>query len=79
VKQSLHSVTLDNGITVVGEHLPELESVAVAFHATAGAIHDPAGQCGLATLTGEMCLRGAGARDSRRLVEDLETAGVQWS
>ncbi len=79
MKQSLHSVTLDNGITIVGEQLPELESVAVAFHAAAGAIHDPSGKCGLATLTGEMCLRGAGTRDSRRLVEDLETAGVQWS
>jgi len=79
LKQSLHSTTLGNGITIVGEHLPELESVAVAFHAPAGAIHDPPGRCGLATVTGEMCLRGAGTRDSRRLVEDLESAGVQWA
>ena len=77
MKQSLHSITLGNGITIVGESLPELESVAVAFHAPAGAIHDPAGRCGLATVTGEMCLRGAGTRDSRQLVEDLESAGVQ--
>ena len=77
MKQSLHSTTLGNGITIVGERLPELESVAVAFHAPVGAIHDPLGKCGLATVTGEMCLRGAGSRDSRRLVEDLESAGVQ--
>jgi predicted Zn-dependent peptidase len=42
-------------------------------------VHDPAGTCGLATLAGEMCLRGAGGRDSRQVVEDLESAGVQWS
>ena len=79
MKQSLHSTTLGNGITIVGERLHDLESVAVALHAPAGAIHDPLGRCGLATVTGEMCLRGAGMRDSRRLVEDLESAGVQWA
>jgi predicted Zn-dependent peptidase len=79
VKQSLFSATLDNGIVLLGESLPGLESVAVAFHMPAGAVHDPAGSCGLATLSGEMMLRGAGDRSSRRVVEDLEAAGVQWS
>ncbi len=79
LKQTLFSTTLDNGIVLLGEALPGLESVSVAFHVPAGAVHDPAGRCGLATLTGEMMLRGAGERDSRRIVEDLEHAGVQWS
>ena len=79
MKQSLFTATLDNGITLLGEHLPDLESVAVAFHAPAGAIHDAPGGCGLATLAGELCLRGAGDRTSREVVEALEHAGVQWS
>jgi predicted Zn-dependent peptidase len=79
LKQTLHSTTLDNGIVLLGESLPGLESVSVVFHVPAGAVRDPAGACGLATLTGEMMLRGAGDRDSRRIVEDLEHAGVQWS
>jgi predicted Zn-dependent peptidase len=79
VKQSLFSTTLDNGLTLLGEHLPGLESAAVAFHAPAGAIHDGPGRCGLATLAGEMCLRGAGERTSREVVEAFEMAGVQWS
>lgn len=79
MKQSLHSTTLDNGITLVGELLPDLESVAVAFHCPAGAVHDPEGRCGLATIAGEMSLRGAGDRDSRGVVEALESAGVLWS
>ncbi|MFM8633928.1 MAG: M16 family metallopeptidase [Planctomycetia bacterium] len=78
-QQTLFSTTLDNGIVLVGEHLPGLESVAVAFHAPAGAIHDPPGQSGLASLAGERMLRGAGDRTGRRIVEDLENAGVQWS
>jgi len=79
VKQTLHSATLDNGIVLLGEYLPGLESVAIAFHTPAGAIHDGVGRCGLATLAGEMMLRGAGDRSSRRIVEDLENIGVQWS
>jgi predicted Zn-dependent peptidase len=79
LKQTLHSATLDNGIVLLGEFLPGVESVAVAFHAPAGAVHDGPGRCGLATLAGEMCLRGAGERSSRQIVETLEGAGIQWS
>ena len=79
MKQTLFSTTLANGITLLGENLPELESVAIAFHTPAGAIHDTTGRCGLAALSGEMCLRGAGGRTSRQIVEALEGAGIQWS
>lgn len=78
MKQHLFSTTLDNGLTILGEAMPGVESVAIAFHAPAGGIHDPPGRCGLATLAGEMCLRGAGDRTSRGIVEALEGAGVQW-
>lgn len=78
MKQQLFSVTLDNGMTILGESMPGVESVAVAFHAPTGSIHDPPGRCGLATLAGEMLLRGAGERSSRGIVEALEGAGVQW-
>ena len=79
MKQSLFSATLDNGIVLLGEDLPGLESVAIAFHTPAGAVHDGPGRCGLATLAGEMMLRGAGDRSSREVVEALEGAGIQWS
>ena len=79
MKQTLFSATLDNGITLLGEELPDVESVAIAFHAPAGAVHDGPDRSGLATLSGEMCLRGAGERSGRQLVEALEAAGVQWS
>lgn len=78
MKQQIHSATLDNGITLLGESMPGVESVAVAFHVPAGGIHDPAGRCGLATLAGELCLRGAGERTSREVVETLEGAGATW-
>ena len=79
MKQQLFSTTLDNGIVVLGEQLPGLESAAIAFHVPSGAIADGPGRCGLATLAGEMMLRGAGDRNSREVVESLEGAGVQWA
>jgi predicted Zn-dependent peptidase len=78
-KQTFHSATLDNGIVLLGEDLPGLESVAIAFHVPAGAVHDPVDGSGLAALSGEMMLRGAGDRSGRRIVDDLEGAGIQWS
>ncbi len=79
MKQQLYTATLDNGITVLGEEMPGVESVAVAFHVPAGGIHDPPGRCGLATLAGEMSLRGAGGRTSREIVDTLDGAGAVWS
>jgi len=86
VKQTLQTATLDNGITLLGEFLPGVESVSVSFHVPAGGLCDSlladrSGKpcCGLATLTGELMLRGAGDRSSRQIVADLDNAGVQWS
>lgn len=42
-----------------------------------GCRHDPTDQLGLANLTCEMALRGAGDRDSRALVSDLDALGVE--
>jgi predicted Zn-dependent peptidase len=58
--------------------MPGVESAAVAFHVPAGGLHDPPGRCGLATLAGELCLRGAGERTSREVIETLEGAGATW-
>jgi predicted Zn-dependent peptidase len=77
--QNLFTATLANGITVLGEEMPGVESVAVALHVAAGGIHDPPGRCGLATLAGEMSLRGAGGRTSREIVDTLDGAGAVWS
>jgi len=86
VKQTLQTATLDNGITLLGEFLPGVESVSVSFHVAAGSLcdsvmHSPTNRsrCGLATLTGELMLRGAGNRNSKQLVASLDNAGVQWS
>jgi predicted Zn-dependent peptidase len=64
-------------MVLIGEPNPSVESAAFTFLLPAGCSHDPAKRAGLAALTGEMMLRGAGPRDSRTWVSDLENLGVE--
>src|SRR3954453_23075797 len=73
----IFSKTLRNGMVLCGEPTKALESAAFTFLAPAGCCFDPPGRAGLASLTGEMMLRGAGSRDSRSWVSDLENLGVE--
>jgi predicted Zn-dependent peptidase len=74
---AIFSHSLANGMVLVGEPNPSVESAAFSFLLPAGCSHDPAKRAGLAALTGEMMLRGAGPRDSRTWVSDLENLGVE--
>jgi predicted Zn-dependent peptidase len=77
VTQSILSHTFANGLVLVGEEMKSLESAAFTFLVPAGCAFDPAGRAGLASLAGELSLRGSGPRDSRAFVNDLENLGVE--
>jgi predicted Zn-dependent peptidase len=73
----IFSQQLANGLVLIGEPTAALESAAFTFLLPAGCCQDPVGKSGLAALTNEMMLRGAGPRDSRTWVSDLENLGVE--
>jgi predicted Zn-dependent peptidase len=77
MSNAIFSHMLANGMVLVGEPTQSLESAAFTFLLPAGCSHDPANRAGLASLTAEMMLRGAGPRDSRTWVADLENLGVE--
>jgi predicted Zn-dependent peptidase len=79
VTQKIFNHTLANGLTLVAEEMPWLESAAFALLTPAGCALEPADRLGLASLTCEMTQRGAGERDSRRFLEDLENLGADTS
>ena len=56
-----------------------LESAAFALLVPAGCAYEASGQLGLGNLTCEMAQRGAGERDSRRFLADLENLGADTS
>jgi predicted Zn-dependent peptidase len=77
VTAKILSHKLANGMVLVGEPTKSLESVAFTFSLPGGCSYDPPQRFGLASLTCEMMLRGAGTRDSRAWISELENLGVE--
>ena len=77
--QKIYSHRFANGLTLVAEEMDWLESAAFALLLPAGCATEQARLAGLANLTCEMVQRGAGERDSRQYVADLENLGADCS
>src|SRR6188768_3603502 len=69
--------TFPNGLTLLCEKMPAMQSAAMTLMLPAGSCNDPADRSGAATVLGELVLRGAGSRDSRHLTEYLDSLGLQ--
>lgn len=76
VSETIAVAHLDNGLAVVAEQMPWLESVAIALHIAAGCAYDPPEALGLANLVAEMVQRGCGTLSSREFLETLERLGA---
>jgi predicted Zn-dependent peptidase len=75
--QQTHTHVFDNGLTLLAEPIPSLESAAFTLMAPAGYVYDAPGRVGVANFACEMMLRGCGSRDSRAFVTDLDNLGVE--
>jgi predicted Zn-dependent peptidase len=71
--------TFDNGLTLLGEKMPAMQSAAMTFLLPVGSSTDPVDRCGSATVLSDLILRGAGERDSRQLTDYLDSLGLQRS
>ena len=76
---SIDTYQLDNGLTLLVEQMPWLESAAVTFLVPAGCQRDPTSQPGLAKLTAEMLQRGCGDLQSRQLEQAMDQLGLARS
>ncbi len=77
--QTIYQQQLDNGLTILAEPMPWLESAAFALSLPAGSSRDPATLPGLGNFTSEMVQRGCGEMDSREFNNALENRGVTFS
>ncbi|HRK30403.1 MAG TPA: pitrilysin family protein [Tepidisphaeraceae bacterium] len=68
-----------NGMTLLAEQMPGMQSAAMTALIPAGSGTDPDGATGSATVLADLLLRGAGNRDNRALTEHLDTLGLQRS
>ena len=71
--------TWPNGLTLLVEEMPEVRTAAFTMLVPAGHIYDPPEGLGTANVLSELILRGAGSRDSRKIVLDLDALGVDYS
>ena len=79
MKEPIFSHTYPNGLVLLAEPMSWLQSTAFTFLTPAGCVHDPVDRAGLSGFTCEMALRGAGPRDSRQFILDLDNLGVERS
>jgi predicted Zn-dependent peptidase len=65
-----------NGLVLVAEAMPGVQSAAFTLLLPAGAAYEAADRGGAATMLSEWITRGAGDRDSRELLSALDNLGV---
>jgi len=76
VTQTIFSHVYPNGLALVAESISSLQSAAFTLLAPAGSIHDPPDRRGLGSMVCEMAMRGAGSRDNRQFILELDNLGV---
>jgi predicted Zn-dependent peptidase len=79
MEEQIFHHTYANGLTLVGQPMPWLESAAFSIAVPAGHRYDPDGKHGLANFACEMVQRGCGELNSREYIEALEALGVDYS
>ncbi|HYO24572.1 MAG TPA: pitrilysin family protein [Lacipirellulaceae bacterium] len=76
-RRSVQTRQFENGLVLLAEPTDTVESAAFTLLNPCGYSVDPADRLGLASLLCDFAFRGAGSRDSRALVYDLENLGVE--
>jgi len=72
---SINITKLDNGLNVVTEHMPHLESAAMGVWVKAGARNENSSQHGIAHLLEHMAFKGTTSRSAREIAEQIENVG----
>lgn len=70
---------IPNGMTLIIEQMPAVQSAAFTLKVPAGSIYDPVGENGTAAILTDWITRGAGKHDSRQLIVDLDNLGLHRS
>lgn len=72
----IHQHAYPNGLVLVAESMPGVQSAAFSLLIPAGAVYEPADHGGAASMLSEWITRGAGDLDSFELLTALDNLGV---
>ncbi len=73
----IQSTQLDNGLTLIVERMPDVQSAAWSLLIPAGSVHEPEGCNGTAAVLCDWMFRGAGSRPNRELSSAMDSLGLQ--
>ena len=76
---TLQSTRLDNGLRVVTDYVPTVESVAVGIWCDVGARHEDMAHNGVAHMVEHMMFNGTPTRSAKDIVEQIESVGGQMN
>lgn len=71
----IRTTQLPNGLTIVTEHMPHLESVALGVWIKAGSRDETDKEHGIAHLLEHMAFKGTARRTARQIAEEIENVG----
>ena len=77
--REIYKHQLSNGITVLGEAIPNASSTAFSFMIPTGAVNEPEKMQGLSSVTSELIMRGGGGFTNEQLIDRLDSLGVHRS
>lgn len=72
---NIKTTQLDNGLTIVTEYMPHLESAALGIWVKAGSRDETDEEHGIAHLLEHMAFKGTGKRTARQIAEEIENVG----
>lgn len=76
---TVHQHVFPNGLVLLGEPMPGVQSAAFTLMMPAGAAAERPDRGGSASMLAEWIMRGAGPRDSRELLNVLDNLGIMHS
>lgn len=77
IAADIREFVFENGLTLLVQPMPDVQTAALALMAPAGGIHQPPGLNGVSAVLSDLITRGAGDRDSRQLTAAFDRLGVQ--
>jgi predicted Zn-dependent peptidase len=72
---SIELTKLPSGLRIVTDHMPGLETAAIAVHVGVGSRHENEREHGLSHLLEHMAFKGTRRRSARAIAEEIESAG----
>ena len=75
MSDAVRVTTLPNGLTIVSEHMPRVETVSIGAYVAAGTRNEEASENGVSHFLEHMAFKGTARRDAAAIAREIEDVG----